>query len=242
MKKITAVFFDLDETLIENRIPVSDLFARIYFDFSDILGAENKAVFFDSLKKNTANLWESLFDSTATPEQQFQECFAQSVNAIDSFNDAKSKEIGFDMFNHYLHLSSNNVRFHDDAIDVLNALNSRGLTTGLITNGLEDVQLGKINTLDIENKVDYINISAQARAHKPHSPVFELALKRASVEAHECLMVGDHPLNDVAGAIRAGIDGIYYNPNNNDIEKAFAGINERPVHQIQSLSEVLDLI
>jgi len=121
-------------------------------------------------------------------------------------------------------------------------LNNRSIITGLITNGMEQIQLGKIHALDIHNKVDHVTISAQARAHKPHAPVFKLALDRAGVQAEQAIQVGDHATNDVAGAIRAGLGGVFYNPRDLVLEESFADLKERPTHHIRHLSEVLELV
>jgi HAD superfamily hydrolase (TIGR01509 family) len=146
------------------------------------------------------------------------------------------------MFDHYESLSSNNVVFHDGAVEVLAQLNSRGIITGLITNGMEQIQLGKIHALDIHNKVDHVTVSAQARAHKPHAPVFKLALQRANVSAEQAIQIGDHATNDVAGAIRAGLGGVFYNPGDLLLEESFVDLSERPTHHIQHLNQVLDLV
>ncbi|MBL4674441.1 MAG: hypothetical protein JKX81_19425, partial [Arenicella sp.] len=65
--RLKAVFFDLDETLIKNKIPVRELFARMYFDFEEQLGANNKEVFFTALRVEAAKLWSSMFESQISP-------------------------------------------------------------------------------------------------------------------------------------------------------------------------------
>jgi len=240
--KLKAVFFDLDETLIENKIPVRELFARMYFDFEEQLGEQNKEVFFSTLRQQAANLWGSMFDTDIAPEQQFVNCFASCVEATDSASGDGALTIGQSMFDHYENLSSNNVVFHDGAVELITELNSRGIITGLITNGMEQIQLGKVHALDIHNMVDHVTVSAQARAHKPQSPVFNLALERATVSADQAIQIGDHATNDVAGAIRAGMGGVFYNPGDLVLEESFADLAERPTHHIKHLSQVLDLI
>ncbi|MFT6408101.1 MAG: FMN phosphatase YigB (HAD superfamily), partial [Arenicella sp.] len=79
--KLKAVFFDLDETLVENKIPVRELFARMYYDFEEQLGANNKDVFFTALRERAANLWSTMFETSISPEQQFVNCFASCVEA-----------------------------------------------------------------------------------------------------------------------------------------------------------------
>lgn len=239
---IEAVFFDLDETLIENKIPVRDLFARMYFDFQEPLGKENQKVFFNTLREQASTLWDTMFETDVSPEQQFVNCFAHCVEATRVASGSAAQKIGQNMFDHYESLSSNNAVFHDGAIETLAALQERGIVTGLITNGMEKIQLGKIHALDIQNKVDHVTVSAQARAHKPHAPVFELALARANVNARSAMQVGDHATNDVAGAIRKGMGGVFYNPGNLVLEESFAELDEKPTHHIHHLSQVLELI
>ena len=239
---LKAVFFDLDETLVENKIPVRELFARMYFDFEEQLGAQNKEVFFTTLRQHASTLWGTMFETEVTPEQQFVNCFADCVTATGSARDRQALTIGQNMFDHYQSLSSNNVVFHDGAVEVIAELKNRGIITGLITNGMEQIQLGKVHALDIHNKVDHVTVSAQARAHKPHAPVFNLALKRAGVAAEHAIQVGDHAANDVAGAIRAGLGGVFYNPGELVLEESFAGLAERPTHHIRHLNEVLALV
>jgi putative hydrolase of the HAD superfamily len=240
--KLKAVFFDLDETLIENKIPVRELFARMYFDFEQQLGADNKELFFSNLREHAGHLWGSMFDTDVTPEQQFVNCFATCVEATGSASGKRALEIGHNMFDHYENLSSNNVVFHDGAVELMAELNNRGIITGLITNGMEQIQLGKVAALDIHNKVDHVTVSAQARAHKPHAAVFNLALSRADVAAEHAIQIGDHATNDVAGAIRAGLGGVFYNPRELALEESFESLKERPTHHIRHLSEVLNLI
>ncbi|RBP53068.1 HAD family hydrolase [Arenicella xantha] len=239
--KPKAIFFDLDETLIENKIPVPKLFARMYFDFETSLGIENQAAFFESLRANAANLWATMFERDEAPESQFVACFATSIAAINAVPATEQHTLAQAMFDRFLELSANNVVFHHDALQTLQDLQSQGYITGIITNGMERVQLGKINKLDLYHKVDHVIVSAQARAHKPHKPVFDLALTRANVAPHQAWQIGDHALNDVAGAIRAGMSGVFYDPSQQRRERAFDDIPERPTHIISSLNEVLSL-
>ncbi len=241
-RKLKAVFFDLDETLIENRLSVRELFARMYYDFENQLGADNQDTFFTELRSQAPILWSAMFDTDVAPEQQFIECFAQCIESTGAANGAQAASLGQKMFEHYLSLSAGNVVFHDGAEETLATLRESGVITGLITNGMEQVQLNKVHSLKIQDKVDHVTVSAQARAHKPHSPVFKLALRRAGVSAGDAIQVGDHATNDVAGAIRAGLGGVYYNPGGLVLEESFANVSERPTHHVQHLREVLNLI
>lgn len=242
MHKPKAIFFDLDETLIENVIPVQKLFAEMYYQFAEQLGAENKDTFFAELRTRATTLWATMFESDISPEHQFRQCFAESVRATNAVSDPEADILAGGMVEHFRSMSVNNVRLHDGAERVLAQLSNAGFITGIITNGMEQAQLGKIDHLDLQSQVDHVIVSAQARAHKPDARVFGLALKRAGVAPEHAWQIGDHACNDVAGAIRAGMVGVFFDPKGNRVDTAFDELEERPDHVIQHLSEVLALV
>jgi HAD superfamily hydrolase (TIGR01509 family) len=238
----TAIFFDFDETLAENRIPIQDLFAAMYHEFSEQIGTENREAFFSALRGNAGQLWNTMFETSEQPEDQFRRCFKNSVATLDRFDDALCNNLGDNMFDRFLELSSNNVQLHDGAEETIEALKNQGIITGIITNGIEALQLGKIHRLGLQEQVDHVIVSAQARAHKPHASVFQFALSKAGVPANGAWQVGDHPTNDVAGAIRAGMSGVFYDPSANKLEEAFKELEETPTFTIHHLNEVIEII
>ncbi len=242
MNSIKTVFFDLDETLVENRMSISDVFAHMYIDFLEELGNDKQTQFFNALREQAGQLWANMFNEVETPERQLIGCFARSIDATGNVPKDRQLNLAQEMFEHFIYMSSNNVKFNYKALEVLRELRERGIRIGIITNGIEQVQSGKTDILGLENYVDNITISAQARAHKPLKAVFDLALNRLDAQPQTSLMVGDHPLNDVAGGIRAGMSGVYFNPKGHELEVAFADIIERPCHTIKTLPDVLNLV
>lgn len=241
-EKPSAIFFDLDETLVENRIPIRDLFARMYFDFEQHLGVDNQELFFDVLRQRAANLWSTMFETDVSPEHQFVNCFRHCIAATGLKDKQRSNALAQQMFDHFQQLSAHNVALHDGVEEVLLELSARGIITGIITNGIEQIQLGKIHHLNLHEKVDHVTVSAQARAHKPLPQVFSLALKRANVTANQAWQIGDHVCNDVAGAIRSGMSGVFYNPEAKDVNDAFADLEETPTHVIEHHNQILELL
>ena len=237
-----AIFFDLDETLIQNKLSVTDIFSRMYTDFEDELGPNSQKPFFKELSESAKTTWAEMFVVDTPPERQLMQCFENSIKATDTVPAARQFSLAQDMFDHFLTLSSNNVIIQDKAEYVLSDLRSLGFKIGIITNGIEQIQLGKITKLGLQHMVDEVVVSAQARAHKPQAPVFELALSRINVTAGESMMVGDHPTNDVAGGIRSGFTTVYYNPKQHPLDSAFANLEERPDHVIEAMPGLLPLL
>lgn len=218
------------------------MLGQVYLSFSEQLGSDNKDTFFTTLRSHAGQLWERMFLSESSPEALFTDCFTQAVLSTHSVGNNGAAEVAKAMFESYLSLSAENIVFQDGALDTLAKLSARGFITGIITNGIEAVQLGKIHKLDLQNIVDHVTVSAQARAHKPHQAVFDLALSRAGVQAQQAWQVGDHATNDVAGAIRAGMSGVHYDPSGELHKTAFIDLAENPTHSISHLSDVLELI
>lgn len=241
MSKPKAIFFDLDETLVNNRMPMQRLLMKIYQQFATQLGAENQDTFFATLTSNAKQLWGTMFASKIAPEQQFADCFARSIQATNALAENQSQLLAEAMVEQFITLSANNVSLQDGARETLETLSKLGYITGIITNGMERVQLGKIHQLRLHNQVDYVVVSAQARAHKPDIRVFQHALDQAGVAAACSWQVGDNATNDVAGAIRAGMGGVFYDPGKDRLMSAFADLRERPTHVANHLLEVVKL-
>jgi len=241
-KDLRAVFFDLDETLIKNNIPVRQLFPKVFFDFQNEIGLENRAAFFDVLQKEVKGLWMRMFDSKICPEQQLVTCFIKALNNTRAINPTVVPRMAKRMVAHFFKLGSFNVELHPGAIETLDGLRERGIIIGIVTNGMETLQIGKIKRLRLDEHIDNLTISAEARAHKPDKAIFDLALSRAGVDAEHAWFVGDHITNDVSGAIRAGLHSIYYNPQNLHVERSFVGVVERPDYTINHLTELLEYL
>lgn len=95
------------------------------------------------------------------------------------------------------------------ARELLRELRSAGMRLAIVTNGDTATQSAKIRQLRLGELVDSIVISGALRIHKPNREIFDHTLLRLGVEAREALFVGDHPINDMAGAHGAGIRGAW---------------------------------
>ena len=81
----------------------------------------------------------------------------------------------------------------------------------LITNGAPDIQGTKIDGSNLASFFETIIISGDHGFGKPDRRIFQLALERLKVAAHEAVMIGDSLNRDIAGARAAGIRTIWIN-------------------------------
>ena len=69
---------------------------------------------------------------------------------------------------------------------------------------------------------------------KPNREIFDYALKIAGTDTTECIMIGDAIDIDILGAINAGWDQVYYNPNNIQHSR-------KPTYEIKHMEELLKI-
>ena len=99
-----------------------------------------------------------------------------------------------------------------DALPLLAALRDAGKTLALITNGLQETHLERIALLGLEAFFDHTLISDAVGFAKPDPRIFHHALALAGCAPHEAAMVGDNPVNDIAGAQAVGLTAYWFNP------------------------------
>lgn len=82
---------------------------------------------------------------------------------------------------------------------------------GILSNGFADTQHRKLRSGGIDRFVDITVLSDDIGVAKPDRRLFDHAASVAG-EKGKPLMVGDNPETDIAGALNAGWDAIWFNP------------------------------
>lgn len=125
----------------------------------------------------------------------------------------------------------------EDAQNVLRTLRGRGIRLGIVTNGQVPVQSAKIRQLGLEREVESIVISDAVGFRKPDPRIYQHALASLNARAESTLFVGDHAENDVAGAMRVGIRGVWLR-GACDYPREFP----KPWRSIERLSDLLAIL
>jgi len=98
-------------------------------------------------------------------------------------------------------------RLFDDVLPTLTTLRRQGLRLGVVSNF--DSRLHRIcGGLGLTPLLDAVVASAEAGHAKPARAIFDAAIAGIGVPAGRCLMVGDSPDADVAGARAAGCQAL----------------------------------
>lgn len=117
----------------------------------------------------------------------------------------------------------------DGAIELLDYLRPN-YKLHIITNGFASVQTKKLTNSNIGHYFDTITNSEMAGVKKPHPTIFDFALSLADASKEESLMIGDSYEADIVGAQEAGIEAVFFNEQNIEVE-----------NQVVQIKHLLDL-
>jgi putative hydrolase of the HAD superfamily len=136
-------------------------------------------------------------------------------------------ELGFEVFLQARH----KVEIFPEVQPMLELL-SQHYALGVITNGNADV-----SRLGLADYFRFALCAEDLGIGKPDPAPFVEALRRSGVPASEAVHVGDHPRDDIAGAQRAGLRAVWFNPQ----AKAWPG-EQAPDAEIQRLSHLHEVL
>jgi HAD superfamily hydrolase (TIGR01509 family) len=110
----------------------------------------------------------------------------------------------------------------------------KGHKLGIVTNGVPELQRDKLEGSGLKEKFNATVISGDIDVGKPQPGIFEHICRELQVDAAECVMVGDNPERDIAGAIAAGMKSVW-------VDRGFRPANPRfkPDLEVKNLLEIL---
>ena len=220
---IKDVFFDLDHTLWDfdknSELTFDGIFNRIH---PEIITKQ----FIEKYVPINQVCWKLYQYDKITHEELRYKRLKNSFDAINyAISDEEIDEISID----YIRFLPENNHLFDGAIELLEYLKPN-YNLHIITNGFADVQFKKINNSKIANFFHTVTNSEMAGVKKPNPTIFDFALGLAKAKKENSIMIGDSLDADVQGALDAGLDAIYFNEKNIEVEN---NINLLKYHDLQ---------
>lgn len=194
MRAPEAVLFDLDNTLVDRGRSIM-IYAMLFCrDFRARLRDVDPAVVIRTLKREDGGGY--------AVRSEFFGAVARALPWIES-------PAADDLARHWReHFPGCAVPVRQ-ATDVLRELRGLGLKTGVVTNGWTSSQNAKIDAAGVRPLLDTVVISQAAGVAKPSPEIFQRALQGVGVPASKAWFVGDHPANDVEGAVATGMTAVW---------------------------------
>ena len=105
--------------------------------------------------------------------------------------------------------STSHLRAYAGAGELLDALRAAGRTVILLSNAQNCFTRPELDLLGLTQRFDHIYISSEIGFQKPDPRFFNVPLRDLGLDPDDCLMIGNDPFCDVAGAQAVGMDAVY---------------------------------
>ena len=220
MNNIKAVLFDLDNTILD-RVSTFKKFVNAFVN-----------TYFQHIEEKTYIIKRIIYlDQDGYKDKN--ELFSELLEELPWY----SKPEMIELLNYYKVYYVTNATLMEDAEEIIHYVRQK-YKIGLITNGRNVIQYGKIDQLGIRDDFDLIIVSEEAGIKKPNVKIFEKAIEKLELRADECIYIGDHPINDIEGAGRAGMETIWFEVNQPWREE----VKIQPKYTIKQLSELVRIL
>jgi HAD superfamily hydrolase (TIGR01662 family) len=194
-----AVFFDVDFTLIH---PGPAFQGHGYAEFCARHGVAVDAQRFEAAVADASSLLHT--DSGVYDPAIFVEYTLRIIEGMGGGGPG-ARAAAIDLYDAWA--ACHHFTLYEEVPEVLRELHGDGYTIGLISNTQRS-----LSTFEKHFALDGLfAVAISSSEHgfmKPHPSIFEEALRRAGVAAHDAVMVGDSVPHDIAGALALGMRGV----------------------------------
>ena len=212
------LFFDLDHTLW-------DFDKNSEFAFETIFKERDFKISLDDFLKiyipRNQHYWK-LYQINQISHEELR--YFRLKDVFDALKFEVSDVIIDQISDDYINYLPEHNHLFDGAIEILDYLKPN-YKLHIITNGFASVQTKKLNNSKIGHYFDTITNSEMAGVKKPHPTIFDFALSLANALKEESLMIGDSYEADIIGAQEAGIEAIFFNEQNFEVDNSVLQIN-----------------
>jgi putative hydrolase of the HAD superfamily len=202
------LFFDLDRTLWDFD-KNSEIALRQIFAAEDL---EAQMGGFDHFHKQyvyqNAHLWKLYGKGIIKKDDLRHERFRVTLKYFKIKDEALVQRLS----DAYVQISPRQTALFPKAIDTLETLQKMDFKLHIITNGFQEVQFVKLENCGLRAFFDVVVCSEFVGKNKPDLAIFKYALNQAGAKAEKSVMIGDDYHVDVAGALRAGMQALWFDP------------------------------
>lgn len=224
MKQYKHLIFDLDDTLLDfqdnERNSLKVIFKKYNIPF------EEKSI--NQYKSINRRFWSQIEQGLIKKEEALTKRFEEFF-ALYGY-DIKGEIVERD----YQNCLNKGHKTIPKAIETLIELRNRGYKIFAGTNGIGKTQKQRLEDSKMIDLFDDVFISEEMGVEKPNPKFFEIIFNKYDfIKKEDTLMIGDSLASDIKGANNFGIDCVWFNP----LEKE---VNEiEPTYEIYDLSELL---
>jgi len=235
---IRAVFFDLDQTLADDRSSASQAWDQTFryllqFD-SRLPRAELETVYW----RMSNDIWSVIDEHLpegASARALWLEVWPEALRRVGC---TAWKKLGPLAAQRYSERRITTYELYPDTVPVLDQIRPAAAVI-VVTNGTCDIQEAKIEKVGLRDHVDAVVIAQAVGASKPSPRIYQRALELADCLPQEALMVGDDYARDVVGALQCGLRAIWMHRDGDGPEPPYPPFPESVIHDLCPLVSLL---
>ncbi|HNZ72741.1 MAG TPA: YjjG family noncanonical pyrimidine nucleotidase [Prolixibacteraceae bacterium] len=233
--KYRHLFFDLDNTLYDFDTNAYHAMFEAFTQLGIISELPSFDAFFKVYSGINDELWALYRENKIIKEVLRGLRFERSLGAFGIKPNIPYTSID-DL---YLKKMTQQTALFPETISILSELKKRGYQLHIITNGFKEVQSDKLRNTGLGMLIKNVFISEIIKSPKPQREIFEHSIKSSNARKKESLMIGDSWESDIVGAKNFGIDQVFFNPSQQEIDMAELG---EPTFTITCLSQLLEIL
>ena len=227
-KKYRHLFFDLDHTLWDfeanARVTLLELYTRLQLEQK---GINDFDLFHKNYLAHNEKLWERYRKGFIKQDELRVKRMWLALLDFRIADEILARELSIQ----FLDMLPTRTILFPHALEILDYLTAKKYELHLITNGFEKTQHNKLKHSGLHKYFKEVITSEGSSSLKPNKEIFEYAFEKTGANPSESIMLGDSIDVDILGAMNAGIDQVFINHLNIEIDI-------KPTYVVTSLKEL----
>lgn len=228
---IKAVIFDLDDTLYGYKALDQEAGDRVKTLVCKRLRVSEER-YEEAFKHGRKATKDSLGDTGASHNRMLY--FQKTLEYLD----CKPLSLSLQMYETYWGTFLTQMQLRPGVRELLDRLHEKEIKVGICTDLTAHIQHRKLEALGLVDDVDCLVTSEEAGREKPAPGIFALCLEKLGLQPAEVCFVGDDYKKDVMGAVAAGMQAVWFCPE----EKPGSMDSGRDYHVVKDYRQLEELL
>ncbi|MEE2658471.1 MAG: HAD family hydrolase [Candidatus Latescibacterota bacterium] len=232
MSIVTAVLFDVDETLYDRPTAQIAVLAAMRREMEPLFGSLTEKRVVDAWSRSDRETEDHVFTTSNSIRESrnhrsriFLELLGIDPEQADAITD-------------YYVENYPKMRTPVEGAPEVVARCAKRVPTGVVSNAFPDVQYRKLDAIGLGSVFACVVLSEDFGARKPNPAVLLEGCRQLRSDPAATLYVGDSFANDVVGSRSAGMIPVWFNPTSKPVPPG----ETAPEHELYRLSQLLDLL
>jgi HAD superfamily hydrolase (TIGR01549 family) len=238
MVSMDAVFFDLDETLLDDATSYDIAISRVAADMAAAYPRFGFSDLFAVYKRVADEYWPAVAEAVIRGRLRGDDVRLEAWRRALSTYGVIDEHIAQAALQSYSVHRSNTYAVFPDVLGVVTSLREQ-FKLAIITNGASYTQWDKVRATRLEACFDLVLVSGDIGVGKPDAAIFRAALNKLELDPERVWHVGDSLEADVAGACQTGLGAAVW-MNRNGAKRPDG--SPKPHHEISTLLELPPLL